>query len=118
MAPAWVLTTSPGRYPGEGNGWVVAQISKVIVAFGKSVIQYPNMQRYVGGASTDLIGNLQRPDNPVPLLKQQIENRMYKAAAEGPRLHDDKAAASAVPMPSSATGTGRRREAIPHPDEE
>ncbi|HTB48254.1 MAG TPA: hypothetical protein VK741_31850 [Acetobacteraceae bacterium] len=31
------------------------------------------MLRYVGGASTDLIPNLQRCDNPMSLLSQQIE---------------------------------------------
>src|SRR5207248_358293 len=33
--------------------------------------KYPNITRYVGGASTDLVPDLQHPDNPVPLLKDR-----------------------------------------------
>jgi arylsulfatase len=36
-------------------------------------MKYPSITRYVGGASTDLKPNLQHPDNPVPLLKSQID---------------------------------------------
>jgi arylsulfatase A-like enzyme len=75
-APTRVLSTSPGKYSGQDNGWVLALISPVMVAFDKTVMQYPNIQRFVGGASNDLIPNLQRPDDPVPLLKQQIEMHM------------------------------------------
>jgi hypothetical protein len=32
-----------------------------------------DITRYVGGASTDLVPDLQHPDNPVPLLTDQIE---------------------------------------------
>ena len=83
-APTRVLSTSPGKYAGQDNGWVLALISPVMVAFDKTVMQYPNIQRFVGGASTDLIPNLQRPDNPVPLLKQQIENHMVLHPMGGP----------------------------------
>jgi arylsulfatase len=72
-APARVLTSSPGKYAGEDNGWVLALIYPVIIDFDKSIIKYPNITRYVGGASTDLVPDLQHPDNPVPLLKDQIE---------------------------------------------
>ena len=36
-------------------------------------MKFPSIQRFVGGASNDLVPNLQHPDNPVPLLKEQIE---------------------------------------------
>ncbi len=72
-APARVLTSSPGRYAGEDNGWVLALIYPAIVEFDKSIIKYPNITRFVGGASNDLVPDLQHPDNPVPLLKDQIE---------------------------------------------
>jgi arylsulfatase A-like enzyme len=72
-APARVLTSSPGKYTGEDNGWVLALIYPVIIDFDKSIIKYPNITRYVGGASTDLVPDLQHPGNPVPLLKEQIE---------------------------------------------
>jgi hypothetical protein len=71
-APARVLTSSPGKYSGEDNGWALSLIYPVIVDFDKSIIKYPSITRYVGGASNDLVPNLQRPDDPVPLLKAQI----------------------------------------------
>ncbi|HEX3506374.1 MAG TPA: arylsulfatase [Xanthobacteraceae bacterium] len=73
-APARVLTSSPGKYSGEDNGWVLALVYPVIIDFDKSIIKYPNITRYVGGASTDLVPDLQHPDNPVPLLKDQIDH--------------------------------------------
>lgn len=75
-APYRVLSTSPGKYTGEDNGWVLSLIYPPLVAFDKSIMRYPNIRRFVGGASTDLVPNLQHPDNPVPLLKEQIQNHM------------------------------------------
>lgn len=72
-APARVLTSSPGKYAGEDNGWALSLIYPVIIDFDKSIIKYPNITRYVGGASTDLVPDLQHPENPVPLLKDQID---------------------------------------------
>ena len=71
-APTRGMTTSPGRYAGQDNGWIMALAAPVIVAFDKSIMQFPSTRRYVGGGSNDLVPNLQRPDDPVPLLKQQI----------------------------------------------
>jgi len=48
-------------------------IYPVLVDFDKSIMKYPNITRYVGGASTDLVPNLQHPDHPVPLLKEQLD---------------------------------------------
>jgi hypothetical protein len=72
-APSRILTTSPGKYAGEDNGWALSLIDPVIVDFDKSIIKYPSIKRAVGGASNDLVPDLQHPDNPVPLLKEQIE---------------------------------------------
>jgi arylsulfatase A-like enzyme len=72
-APSRVLTSSPGKYAGEDNGWALSLIYPAIIDFDKSIIKYPNITRYVGGASTDLVPDLQHPDNPVPLLKDQID---------------------------------------------
>jgi hypothetical protein len=55
---------------------VLSLIYPPLVAFDKSIMRYPNIRRFVGGASTDLVPNLQHPDNPVPLLKEQIQNHM------------------------------------------
>jgi arylsulfatase A-like enzyme len=68
-APARVLTTSPGKYAGEDNGWSLSLLQPVIVDFDKSVIKYPNIKRFPGGQSTDIIPNLQHPEDPVPALK-------------------------------------------------
>jgi arylsulfatase A-like enzyme len=72
-APARVLTSSPGKYAGEDNGWVLSLIYPPLIDFDKSIIKYPNITRYVGGASTDLVPDLQHPNDPVPLLKNQID---------------------------------------------
>jgi hypothetical protein len=68
-APSRVLTTSPGRYAGEDNGWVLALIYQPLQEFDESVMKYPSIKRFPGGASNDLIPDLQHPDNPLPLLK-------------------------------------------------
>jgi hypothetical protein len=39
-APARVLTTSPGKYAGQDNGWVLALIEPVILDFDKSIMKY------------------------------------------------------------------------------
>lgn len=70
-APARVMTSSPGRYTGEDNGWVGGLIDPVLAEFDQSLMKYPNIKRFPGGASTDLIPNLQNPDNPLPILKQR-----------------------------------------------
>ena len=63
------LTTSPGRYAGQDNGWVGGIIGATMQAFDETLIKFPSIQRYPGGASTDLIPNLQNPQDPAPLLK-------------------------------------------------
>jgi arylsulfatase len=72
-APVRVLTTSPGKYSGQDNGWALSLIYPVVIDFDKSIMKHPSITRYVGGASNDLVPNLQHPENPVPLLKDQIE---------------------------------------------
>ena len=68
-APTRVLSSSPGKYSGQDNGWVLSLIEPVIIDFDKSIIKYPNIKRYPGGASNDLVPNLQHPEDPLPLLK-------------------------------------------------
>ena len=51
----------------------IADLAMRELDFDKSIMKYPNISRYVGGASTDLVPDLQHPDNPVPLLKNQID---------------------------------------------
>ena len=68
-APTRTLTSSPGRYSGQDNGWALSLLEPVIVDFDKSIIKYPNIKRFPGGASNDLVPDLQHPENPLPLLK-------------------------------------------------
>ena len=82
--PARALTTSPGKFSGQDNGWAVALLDPVLIDFDKTLMKFPNIKRSVGGASTDLIPDLQHPDNPVPLLKQQIEAGKEPHATGGP----------------------------------
>jgi arylsulfatase len=72
-APARVLTSSPGKYSGEDNGWVLALIYQPMIDFDKSIIKYPNITRWW---CLDRPGpRVQHPENPVPLLKQQLEEQ-------------------------------------------
>jgi hypothetical protein len=59
-------TTSPGRYAGMDNGWVISLVDVPLTEFNKSIVKYPNIKRFPGGASNDLIPNLQNPQNPLP----------------------------------------------------
>jgi arylsulfatase len=36
--------------------------------FDKSLVDYPNIKRFPGGASNDMQPNLQHPENPLPLM--------------------------------------------------
>jgi arylsulfatase A-like enzyme len=65
------LSSSPGKYAGEDNGWALALLEPVILDFNKTIIKYPSIARYLGGASNDLIPDLQHPENPLPLLKDK-----------------------------------------------
>jgi len=60
--------SSPGQYAGEDNGWVLSLIYPVLIEFDQSVMKFPNIKRFPGGASNDLMPNLQNPENPVPAL--------------------------------------------------
>src|SRR4029077_19878407 len=60
--------SSPGQYAGEDNGWVFALVFPVLLDFDQSIKKYPSIKRFPGGASNDLVPNLQRPDDPVPAL--------------------------------------------------
>jgi arylsulfatase A-like enzyme len=74
-----VLSSSPGKYSGEDNGWALSLLEPVIIDFDKSIIKYPNIKRSPGGASNDLVPDLQHPENPLPLM----QNREVKGVAGG-----------------------------------
>ena len=64
---------------------MAALLDPVTVEFDKTIMKFPSIPRFVGGASNDLMPNLQRPDNPVPLLKEQMQGlclaALFKEAA-------------------------------------
>jgi arylsulfatase A-like enzyme len=61
-------TNSPGKYSGQDNGWIASLAYPPLIAFNQSIIKYPNIRRFPGGASNDLLPNLQNPSNPVPAM--------------------------------------------------
>jgi arylsulfatase A-like enzyme len=67
-APMRNMSTSPGKWAGEDNGWALSLLYPVLIDFDKSIMKYPNIKRFPGGGSNDLKPNLQAPENPVPAL--------------------------------------------------
>ena len=65
---------------GEDNDWAAALWSEALADFDKSIMKYPSIERHPGGASNDLIPNLQNPKNPLLLLDP---NNLPKAGATG-----------------------------------
>ena len=79
-------TTSPGRYAGYDNGWVLSLMVCRSGEFDKSIVDFPNIKRFPGGASNDMSPNLQHPANPVPLMdihKLVQDDRRRRLAAHG-----------------------------------
>ena len=62
-------TSSPGRYSGMDNGWAISLMDVPLTEFNKSIIKYPSIKRFPGGASNDLLPNLQHPENPLPSIR-------------------------------------------------
>lgn len=61
-------TNSPGKWSGEDNGWVLSLAYLAMIDFHKSIIKYPNIKRFPGGDSNDLVPNLKNHENPVPAM--------------------------------------------------
>ncbi len=78
-APMRNITTSPGKYAGQDNGWCLSLIYPALIAFDQTIIKYPSIKRYPGGASNDLQPNLQDPNNPVPALDPAHPPRVKSA---------------------------------------
>ena len=45
-------TTSPGRYAGYDNGWILSLMYIPLMEFDKSIVDYPSIKRFPGGART------------------------------------------------------------------
>jgi len=50
------------------NGWIASLVSVPQMEFDKSIVDFPNIKRFPGGASNDMVPNLQDPANPLPLM--------------------------------------------------
>ena len=61
-----LASSSPGKYAGQDNGWVLALVEPVVLEFDKTIVKYPNIKRYPGGASNDIMPNLQTRKTPCP----------------------------------------------------
>lgn len=62
-------SSRPGRYSGQDNGWSGQLYGPVLREFDESIMKYPSIKRFPGGASNDMIPDLQHPENPLPLLE-------------------------------------------------
>ena len=78
-----LVSSSPGKYSGQDNGWVLSLIYPALIEFDKSIIEFPRIRRFPGGASTDLRPNLQDPRRtPCPRSILLIRRASTVAAAE------------------------------------
>jgi hypothetical protein len=48
------------------NGWALSLIDIPLSEFNKPIVNHPNIERFAGGASNDMIANLQSPKNRLP----------------------------------------------------
>ena len=80
-----LASSSPGKYAGQDNGWVLSLIYPPLIEFDKSIIKYPNIRRFPGGASNDLRPNLQDPSNPVPAMDPNKPPRIGGGAVKSQR---------------------------------
>ena len=82
-APSTVLQASPGKYAGQDNGWVLALIGPVMIEFDKSIMKFPNIQRFVGGASTDLDPESPASGQSGPAVEGADRERIGEPHVEG-----------------------------------
>ena len=68
-APTRVLSTSTGKYSGQDNAWALSLLEPVILDFDKTIIKYPSIKRFPGGASNDLVPKSSASRRPATLAK-------------------------------------------------
>ena len=74
-------TSSPGRYAGMDNGWAISLMDIPLIEFNKSIVKYPNIKRFPGGASNDMIPNLQNPKTRCPTIRSRCRRPSERGAA-------------------------------------
>ena len=65
------LIVSPRKVPCSRAGMVrglAPLVSVLQMEFDKSIVDFPNIKPFPGGASNDMVPNLQDPANPLPLM--------------------------------------------------
>jgi hypothetical protein len=60
-----------------GWGWSPSLIDIPLTEFNKSIVKYPNIERFPGGASNDMIPNLQNPKNPLPYDPMKLQPTVH-----------------------------------------
>ena len=75
-APARVLTSSPGKYAGEDNGWVLSLIYPALIEFDKSVVKFPSIKRYPRRS-------VERPDTGSTASREPCTNVEPEKTADG-----------------------------------
>ena len=65
---------------GMDNAWALSLTPEVLGEFDKSIVDFPNIRRFAGGASNDMIPNLQNPENRVPYVDLKAPKRTIPLA--------------------------------------
>ena len=64
------------------NGWAISLLDIPLSEFNKSIVQFPSKNRFPGGASNDMLPNLQNPAESAALRSDQnTEN--HRSALNG-----------------------------------
>jgi hypothetical protein len=58
-------------------GWSLSLIDIPLTEFNKSIVKYPNIERFPGGASNDMILNLQNPGPKLPIIGGTTARRPF-----------------------------------------
>jgi hypothetical protein len=72
--------SSPGQWAGRDNGWALSLTQQALAEFDKSIVDFPSIKRVPGGASNDMIPNLENPENPLPTMDFKKPSRAMPMA--------------------------------------
>ena len=94
-APSTVRRPRRANTPARTTAGSLALIAPVMIEFDKTIMKFPNIRRFVGGASTDLVPNLQDPERSGPAA-EEADREARRAARRRRRrlivrsLHDER----------------------------
>ena len=72
-APTRVLSSSPGKYSGQDNGWALSLLEPVIVEFDKSIMKYPNITEISRRGFERLDSESSKSGEPATLAERPID---------------------------------------------